>query len=1422
MMKIIQKILFVLMSVLFPELIYAFDWVEDGRYPGRYPDIPIVHNIPSGDFEICDTTDTYMWSLHKFQPETIYYDITLSEPKQMTICTYGSEVRNISVRVSYIDAAGDTIPLESDPTFKELYVDQLHAAQAWNHIDCHGTQDFFISIYAPAGKYRVEVEGIYTQSSGTANGKICTTFVGSDIKPRPSLPIPRKMLLGTLQRPFFIRDMPCDQRYGLWTTTEITDFFINTREGFDGRVYYEFTVGGDAELMVKSKASSTEVFIYKKDDVYDSFKCKAESTEIRRISQGDYIVEARDSLRTLSPTTICFCLESAPPPWWERYIIYDENVAGRNSVTQRTYTSADHTGYMESVGYFDGLGRQTHIVNTDASPWGGDLVSLTMYDTSGREWKKFLPGLSSGGYVRYDEVDYATVYQEERRPFAETLYDGTPLMRPSTEYGAGVRWYGDESAVTHSYAVNGSSGRPVRCYSVTDTPDSPNCVPSVTSDGCYAQGELTVHTCKNEDGHKVSDYTDSRGYKILSRVDMEDGSYADTYYVYDTYDNLTAVLTPEASELMSNNGSWTYVPGEPLYEYCYLYSYDIRSRIAAKWQPGGVKTSYLYDSTDRQVAWQDGNLKALGKWHFTVADAFGRECISGLCSSIALKQISGAVVPVRADRMADVQPDSSPETYGYDFIMHGYGVFGVTMTDIEVHSVKYYDNYGFLEQCSEVERLMLSFMPTTVCPAHYPDAKGHLTGTITALPTGAASDSIAYIYTATYYDAYDRTVLLLSTNHLGGLDRVSTSYDFSGNPVITERYHSAPAYGAEPITMRWERSYDSQGRELTVTHRLNTAASPTVLSANGYDAIGRLASRTRSEDSGVQETFTYDVRSRLESISSLYYRQSLAYTYGGKVGKMTWWSYSPYGQNRTYDYGYDAMSRLTRASYTDDSGMNGIYDTTYDYDLNGNVVALTRSGLYSNNGYDKKHMLIDDLTMNYRGNRLISVSDGCAGPFYQGAWHFVDGADEEEEYTYDASGNIDSDLNRGILSTVYDVNNQPRAISFSDGSTTKYLYDTRGTKLRTVHSVASLPPVVPGVVNPYAEFLSSVTDYCGGIVYEDSLISRINLDDGYISYLGYGGNRLSSPQYHFYVRDHLGNNRVDVCDGAVWQAMDYYPFGLPMASSYLSAKQRWLFGNKEMDRINGLDLYDQEARQYDPALCRFRSIDSYAEKYYPLSSYLYCAANPLAYTDPTGMEVNTDRLTSAQLQIYNFTLETISNSQLFSTMYQELMDSDKVFYINFVSTEAEDNIDTGGNLRLLKDGNFQVNYNVKTGTSEISCAAFSEELFHGSQQLTSYQSKEFNYEFEAKIFVRLVQMEAGFGFTDLQISNNEFDSVINNAEGEGLVREIDSGGFLDNYNQAAAKFVKRHIDYGTANKGYTKPSKVFPEGLRKVIYNTYR
>ncbi len=67
------------------------------------------------------------------------------------------------------------------------------------------------------------------------------------------------------------------------------------------------------------------------------------------------------------------------------------------------------------------------------------------------------------------------------------------------------------------------------------------------------------------------------------------------------------------------------------------------------------------------------------------------------------------------------------------------------------------------------------------------------------------------------------------------------------------------------------------------------------------------------------------------------------------------------------------------------------------------------------------------------------------------------------------------------------------------------------------------------------------------------------------------------------------------------------------------------YGGKELDRENGLDWLDFEARMYDPMLPQFKSIDRKAEDNSGTSPFVYCAGNPIRYTDPTGMNPVYDR-----------------------------------------------------------------------------------------------------------------------------------------------------------------------------------------------------
>lgn len=61
--------------------------------------------------------------------------------------------------------------------------------------------------------------------------------------------------------------------------------------------------------------------------------------------------------------------------------------------------------------------------------------------------------------------------------------------------------------------------------------------------------------------------------------------------------------------------------------------------------------------------------------------------------------------------------------------------------------------------------------------------------------------------------------------------------------------------------------------------------------------------------------------------------------------------------------------------------------------------------------------------------------------------------------------------------------------------------------------------------------------------------------------------------------------------------------------------------NKELDAMHGLNEYDYHARQMDPVIGQFNSMDPLCEKYYHISPYAYCAGNPVRYVDPDGKKI---------------------------------------------------------------------------------------------------------------------------------------------------------------------------------------------------------
>ena len=222
------------------------------------------------------------------------------------------------------------------------------------------------------------------------------------------------------------------------------------------------------------------------------------------------------------------------------------------------------------------------------------------------------------------------------------------------------------------------------------------------------------------------------------------------------------------------------------------------------------------------------------------------------------------------------------------------------------------------------------------------------------------------------------------------------------------------------------------------------------------------------------------------------------------------------------------------------------------------------------------------------------MDDAATASAYNGGFEFKDAVKQANEYAYDPNGNLSKDLNKNISSIQYNCLNLPSKVTFGDGSAITYTYSADGTKLRAVY-----------VINGS----TTTTDYCGNVVYENGMQKWLLTDEGYVS--------LSDGQYHYYLKDHQGNNRVVINSaGTVEETNHYYPFGGTFAST--NAIQPYKYNGKEYDAKKGLNWYDYGARWYDAGTGRFTAVDPMASCDYPTSVYAYCANNPVIRIDQDG------------------------------------------------------------------------------------------------------------------------------------------------------------------------------------------------------------
>ncbi len=845
------------------------------------------------------------------------------------------------------------------------------------------------------------------------------------------------------------------------------------------------------------------------------------------------------------------------PTSTENYVL-EQTVQRSGIKTASGLTGLPVSEVHTRINYIDGLGRPVQQVSYQTSPTYKDVVQHIEYDAYGRQELSHLPysthlsGTSNGTFKSQAKTAQQAFYDDHfgsgagSYAFAETAFEPSPLNRVEKTYAPGQPWarISGNKPIGYSYESNTAADKVILWEIKND---------QLIAYRTYTPGTLYKTTTTDEQSHQTVTFTDLQGKTILKKVQAPNSQWADTYYVYDDFDNLRYVLPPEANKnynadnlttpsgyyLLTENKTYAEIAGtagskiayiptvtltigansnltpdfhvkphgfQPtathLNNWAFQYEYDERQRMIEKKVPGAEKIYMVYDKRDRLVLTQDGNQRIANKYTFTKYDQLNRPIITGE------KVITGSLSIIRGN--VNTHNLNYPfETYSSGgLVKYTSNTYPPDINNAHIHTVTYYDNYAFTSKTfNDPPAGRFTADNQKNIPSDFDKVKGQVTGTLTKILDAANSN---YIETVHFYDNRYRPIQTHTTHHKGGTDIATTQYDFAGKVVKTYHEHSNPAADIASTTVAQEYTYDHAGRLKTITHQIGSGPAKTILS-NTYNELGELVNKDLA-DSFQDVDYTYNIRGWLTSINNpsdqidKYFEMNLQYNtagqYNGNIGRIDW--KNPYeSMTNSYSYSYDEMNRLTTAAYDDGGASPMDFDIpTVTYDLNGNIQTLQRKG----NHNDTANQLFDNLDYDYTGNRLTKVTDTSGKNT-----GFSDGNTSGDDYSYDANGNMEEDKNKGITEIAYNHLNLPKKVTFTPTKYIEYTYDAAGTKLAQT--------VVDGGT-------IKTTDYLGGFIYEDNKARIIQHDEGRVIAKRNNSGTFTAWEYQYHLKDHLGNVRT--------------------------------------------------------------------------------------------------------------------------------------------------------------------------------------------------------------------------------------------------------------------------------------------------------
>jgi RHS repeat-associated protein len=508
-----------------------------------------------------------------------------------------------------------------------------------------------------------------------------------------------------------------------------------------------------------------------------------------------------------------------------------------------------------------------------------------------------------------------------------------------------------------------------------------------------------------------------------------------TYY-YDQFGNKTQSIN-------EYNQTTSY-----LYDQKIIYplgAVSSKGNLLKETRPDGTVTTHTYDSSSNllssTITLADGTSTTTSSTY----DAFNRM----LSSTDALSQTTTYAYDARGNKVSTTDSQGRVSTYTYN--NHN----KVTLTS-------YPDNTTESKTYDAMDNMLSETNAEGETTSYTYDDADRLTSTTYADGTS----------TSITYDATGRTLSTTDQN----ANTTTYTYDAVGNRLST----------TDALNNKTTFTYDAQGNMLTVTDALGQTTTYT------YNALNQRVTTTYADGTSVTEaknisglpvvktneagqttSYGYDTSRTIPLLNQVTLANSATTTYSydsqGKklaqadaLGHTTNWSYKatgelasetlPQGEQKTFTY--DATGKQTQITDYANKAQKFIYDsydrlvrieladgstTTYAYTPSRRVKSITDSQGTIANTYDAMGRLKSQTTSTGSVTATINYSYDAVGNIVE-----IQTPQTSISKTYDALNRLKTVTDaQGTVTYAYDAIGRQTQVTYSNGMTTNYTYDSR-------------------------------------------------------------------------------------------------------------------------------------------------------------------------------------------------------------------------------------------------------------------------------------------------------------------------------------------------------------------------------------------